>query len=153
MAQISSAFRTHSLAPPPKTTMSGPSRRRGRNRQTGLYFPRVTDIESATTRENTPPSKRVRANTAGTTLPILPPDPVPFTPPLKPSSSFFFRAKDPLYTRHVIKGNAYIMEIRYTQPSCESLGYRQIPRLLTGTTNLKTHYRNHYPGIPTSEVE
>lgn len=129
--------------------MSNPPTNRGR--QIGLNFPPITEQRTANT--STSPSKRARADTAGNTLPTLPRNPTLYTPPLARTTSFFFKDKNPLYTRHIVEGSSSTMEIRCAQAGCNTLGYREIPRLLSGTTNLKTHYRNNHPTFATSKKE
>ena len=120
-----------------------------RGHQTGLNFSRAParDTTSAS------PSKRARVDIIGNDLPTLPPNPAPFTPPLKPTTSYFFRGKQPLYTRYIIEGDYKKMEIRCGVPGYLSLLYKAIDRALSGTNNLKTHYRIEHPEIPTSKVD
>ncbi len=122
-------------------------------RNSGINFA----IPSPSPRTTSP--KRNRATTTTVDEPSLPPNRRPTTartpkaPALKETTSFLFRGKNPLYSRHVIEERHDKMEIRCTQPGCKDMKYKEIDRAIHGTNNFKRHYQKFHPTIPLSDEE
>jgi hypothetical protein len=97
--------------------------------------------------------KRPRASTASDSLPATRPPARRKAPKIKPTSSYLFTGISPLYSREVVEDRHDMMQIRCTQPNCNTFTPKVINRSLSGTNNYKVHYQNHHPSIPLSAKE